>query len=406
MSHSAFTINSYLVDENGDYILTEAGDRIIIGSTSIVQDGPYRRLGGVVRRDIKYIRSFQVSKRETDWLLKVNQHQLVGRYPTQMAALQVLVGLFTRIGSGDDHYITQAMSAMLSKGDTSFIDSAVNDLVLSRDGIAYNAALSDYNPAEITPAVGTHYLALQYSDTDGNFTDSGPFTDLASFKDIDSDATIVDGVRNYNFGGGYSNQPEDTTARILIIDMDSSFNWTVTNVFGAPTILKDEVKTLLFVGMNPSVDVTLSNETIRNFTAFHTGSATDVQYTWTISGDTDNVTSDLSATGRFYTLTWNEVSGPDEVVTVEVAGSSVQSGTTVSSPATTITLDQDDLRILEFTVGAPIDPDGGAPEIGGDPAQAVYVDQSVGGSATFTHEWFMELSTLTGLTIENQGGGS
>ena len=181
----------------------------------------------------------------------------------------------------------------------------------------------------------------------------------------------------------------------------------------APEILKDEIKTLLSVGFNPSADATLSGETPRTFTAFHTGTAVDVVYTWTIGGDTTNVTSATSgATGQTYTLTWDEVTGSDEVVEVSVSATSANAGVTVNSSVTDITLDQPEPPAnLNFEIHiSPSNPaDGPAPQGDvsmGANAFAVVTDNSTpANTATFDHEWYMELQQISNLTITNNGQG-
>ena len=289
MSHeSPFTINAFLVDENGDYVLTESGDKIIIGSTTIVKDRPeYRRLGGVARRDIRYIRSFQVSKRTIptgeEWLLKVNRHQLVGRYPDQQAALQVLLGLFTRIASGSDHAILASLSDMLSRPG-SFIDPAENGLRVERDNADIVGTLSDYTEDAIEPHTGTLMVGLQYSDANGDFAESGAFANL-SLQAINSGTADGDNLV-YTFVSGWLNLPEGHSARIIIVDMDgSTLNWTDTNVIGSPVLEKEVPKVVSFTNEISGdsvtvVDVVLGDQAHVIITDSSTGVSPTFTHEW------------------------------------------------------------------------------------------------------------------------------
>jgi len=60
------------------------------------------------------------------------------------------------------------------------------------------------------------------------------------------------------------------------------------------------------------------------------------------------------------------------------------------------------VAFMNFTVAAPQDTSGGAPQVGGS-AVPVYVDTSEGVTPTFTHEWFQSVPTLTGITLTNEG---
>ena len=75
---STFTINSYLVDENGEYVVDENGDRIILSTQSIQVD--YSTAAGSNNRRSKPVLSFQVKKNEDDtWYVIVNRNHFVGR---------------------------------------------------------------------------------------------------------------------------------------------------------------------------------------------------------------------------------------------------------------------------------------------------------------------------------------
>lgn len=63
------------------------------------------------------------------------------------------------------------------------------------------------------------------------------------------------------------------------------------------------------------------------------------EYTWTVSGDIGNVTSDLVSHGQDYLLTWNNVpsNGPEQVV-VSITANNAQLSTTVSKDSDNVTL--------------------------------------------------------------------
>ena len=236
MSHSPFVLYDYLTDENGEYVLDESGDKIIISSTSIVDEsGPWRRIGGVVRRDIKYVRSFQVQKRYRDgsnvWLLKVNLHQLVGIYPTQQAALQVLMGLITRLGASDTHTLSSTISHMLSKGDTSYIDSDANVPSMVLEDPNYVVTVESVDPSVI-PGSSFLYYGVQYSDTSGAWLTP----ELAYLKQVTAG---VEGTQTELFLNAYGNQVEDTYARAVVVEITSAF---AINLISASSVrfLKNE----------------------------------------------------------------------------------------------------------------------------------------------------------------------
>ncbi len=405
--------NIFLTDEDGYYILDDNGDRLIVGigagfDLSEQMLSKWRRIGGVVRRDITYVRSFTIQRGSDDqWRLKVNQQSLVGFYPNQEAAIAVLVGLITRNSGGNSlEWVTAHINNMLSKGSTSFIEVADNALALVRDNNDYVATLAEYVPGSIAPAAGTRYVALQYSDGNGVFTDSGAFGDLAGFKDPDSDATIVDDVRTYTFTGGYTGQTEDTSARVIIIDMAGSFNWVVTNVAPSNSVLKDDIKTLLSVSFSPSGDQTLTGS--QTYTALATGTAQDAVYTWSVGGDTARVTSSLSPSGQIYELTWDDtLDQADDVVTLSVSATSASaSGTTVTSATYNITLDHSETPATAISFDAEISGSDSLPAVAVESNGFAYAVTSneVPTGVSFSYQWYQSVPTLTGVTLTNEGG--
>ena len=129
MSTFAFTFNEYLVDENGDYVLTDPLDpqsRIVIGTRSVTANGDYRPIGGGLRRKLnnRPVLSFEIKYYDVtgQWSLTVNRDTFIGIYPTQDAAVGVLYGLMTFHSGYDDSFATFLGESVNTRGST--IDSA------------------------------------------------------------------------------------------------------------------------------------------------------------------------------------------------------------------------------------------------------------------------------------------
>ena len=116
------TLRSYLVDGDGFYILSEPGnpqsriitDEYIYGITSTKWS---RIASSTPCKD--GIMSFNIHHKATDdiWHLKINQQKHIGLYPSQDAAIQVLMGLFIK-NSGSLESADIAASLQLSLGQS------------------------------------------------------------------------------------------------------------------------------------------------------------------------------------------------------------------------------------------------------------------------------------------------
>ena len=76
-------IYTYLVEDNGDYVYDNEGNRIVLSSYEYSTSGfNWQRIASSVRKP-QYIRSFRINKFDDGdtWVLIVNQKQLVGREP-------------------------------------------------------------------------------------------------------------------------------------------------------------------------------------------------------------------------------------------------------------------------------------------------------------------------------------
>jgi hypothetical protein len=149
-------IYKYQVDVNGDYVLN-GGNRVVEDSYEFAASGGFdwRRVASSTKKQ-PYVRSFQIKKFDNGdtWLLLINQKHLVGIYPSQDAALQVLLGCFTRV-SASDLSALETMSYQLSQG-YSFIDPAYNNLTLTRsedDLVVTLSLINTLDPAIATPIV-------------------------------------------------------------------------------------------------------------------------------------------------------------------------------------------------------------------------------------------------------------
>jgi len=117
-------LRSYLADSDGNYILGDPNDpnsRIITSEYIYgVTDTKWQRVSSAVHGC--GIKSFTIRHKESDdkWHLKINQTQHIGIYPSQDAAIQVLMGLFIQASgtmSGADAAATQQLSTSRSSID-------------------------------------------------------------------------------------------------------------------------------------------------------------------------------------------------------------------------------------------------------------------------------------------------
>ena len=214
-------IHTYLVDEDGNYIHDGSNNRIIVESFEyLVTSFDWRRIASSVKKPA-YIRSFQIRRFDSGatWLLIVNQKQLVGIYPSQDAALQVLTGLFTRIGARDDA-AEAAMTQQLSRG-ISTIDSADNNIALARSGRDLVITLSSIDLSGIAIPV----ITLTDYMTPG---EPVPGTIIAP-------VTETSGSEVFTAIEGYFSAPENSYIQAYLTDFG------VRDIIGSNVLLKDDV---------------------------------------------------------------------------------------------------------------------------------------------------------------------
>lgn len=117
------TLRSYLVDGDGGYILSEPNDpnsRIITEEYIYgVTDTKWQRVASSVHGRCG-VKSFTIIHKVSDdkWHLKINQSKHIGIYPSQDAAIQVLMGLFIQ-NSGSMNNADAAASMQLSTSRSS-----------------------------------------------------------------------------------------------------------------------------------------------------------------------------------------------------------------------------------------------------------------------------------------------
>lgn len=213
------TTTIFLTDGEGNYVLVD-GYRVILGYDydgdgdedvptgflNYSMSGPWRRLGGVVRPDIKYIRSFNVQKRNDgdSWILIVNQKQMVGVYPTQTAALQVLMGIFTRLSGGKTDVLDVVLGNMVTDG-RGVIDPAFNGMSYNISGNDLEVTLSSYDSTGLTTPV----LGYQTSDNGTNW--NAPIASTA--------VTALDGENQTELlTNAYLNVSENDYFRAVLVD--------------------------------------------------------------------------------------------------------------------------------------------------------------------------------------------
>ncbi len=118
------TLRSYLVDGDGEYILSDPANpssRIITDEYIYgVTDTAWQRVASATGRRCP-VQSFDIKRKDdTTWHLSINKKRHIGIYPSQDAAIQVLMGLFIK-NSGNLDQADEAASYQLST-ERSFID--------------------------------------------------------------------------------------------------------------------------------------------------------------------------------------------------------------------------------------------------------------------------------------------
>ena len=124
-------LHSYLVDADGEYIVDAEGARIIVSSYEYGTTGfDWQRIASSTKKP-PFVRSFAIRKFDNGdtWTLTVNQKMFIGIYPSQDAALQVLIGLYIRCNAskiGAEAAITKALST-----GQGYIDEALNNIIIN-----------------------------------------------------------------------------------------------------------------------------------------------------------------------------------------------------------------------------------------------------------------------------------
>lgn len=215
-------IYTYLVDGNGDYILDGSNNRIIVDSFEYqVTSFDWRRIASSVKKP-PYIRSFQIRKFDggATWLLIVNQKQLIGIYPSQDAALQVLTGLFTRV-SASEEFAQSTMSYQLSLG-SSTIDDAFNNITLEQSGDDLIITLSNINTTGLATAT-VEYDDYTTPGTPGALTLAGAVTEPEA------------GTQIFTVVNGYAGVPENSYIQAFFTDFG------VSTESSSNVLIKDDV---------------------------------------------------------------------------------------------------------------------------------------------------------------------
>ena len=410
MSTFVFNVNEYLIeDTDGDgtyeYVLSDPADptsRILIGSNSYSVDGKFRPVGSNQGRSIPKVFSFEVKKKDEGvWYLTVNRNYFCGIYPSQAACLGVLFGMMTYNSGRDEGFGVWLEESLNTRG--SVIDPDINVLSLTHTTVDITVELSQYDSAPI--GSDTPFFGWQKVLADGSYE---PIT--ASNLSIRAVPVAIEdgGQQSHTFTSAWNDVPEGNGARPVLLSVDNSLNISII-AFGSTTI-KPLPETLVSVSISPStVDDPLENGQALQFEATAVGTATDIQYLFRVTGDTAHVTSDLSTqtASRFYTLQWTDaLNTPLEAIQVEVEALSINVGEQVSAPPVNVQLQHTQTASIDFDVEVSGAATAGVDvEVGGT-AFVVIDDNSTGGTPSFTNEWFMEIATLNGITIENQGGGS
>jgi len=224
---STFTINTYLVDANGEYVLQDISDptsRIILSTQSVDVNYALARLGQASRT--RPVKSFDVKKDTSDnWYLINNKQTLVGRFQDQSYALGALYGCFI-YHDGDPDYFVTWIEDCLSKGGSS-LDSSFNNIINSIEGSNLVSTVSAIDSSQILPALaaGESYYFAQQVSTSEVFPSSGSFADLLNFAALGAD----DGTTTLPGIGVWDNLAEGSSIRSLVVVLDASLNWVATN---------------------------------------------------------------------------------------------------------------------------------------------------------------------------------
>ena len=241
------TAFNYLMENDGStFIVDGEGNRMIGGTTSYPIDRSYRPVGGRVRRDVKFVRSFDVIVNTQDrsmWSLTVNKKQHIGIYPTQAAALAVLVGLITRCDGGQEASINALFNKMLDEGSRLDSDTNVLSIVNADPELTMRIQNTDYLALEALASSASEYadgifLAYQTSTDDVNYTTPT----IAQIYSPDLSGVGLGGTtERTSAAADYAAVPFETYIRTAVVGLNGL---TVTVFASSDPIFKTETGTL------------------------------------------------------------------------------------------------------------------------------------------------------------------
>ena len=408
---SQFSINLYLIDENGDYILTDQGDKIIISTVSIDVDNESRRLGVDRWRRQATIQSFDVKKLDQDnWYLTVNKHHLVGQYPTQSMSISVLYGMYTSM-NGNENGFSVWLEDQINKG-SSTIDPDTNILTLVNNG---PEAPSD---SRLTVTLSNYALGNNVA----TFIQLEQSTDNASWNIVGTTVTVTgDAVVNFN-QIRYDSINENSYYRAVLIGVDNQLNQSTLGISNnlvkddsldtmglSVTISSSSTETLPVVpsgyafansevtGLAPGKSASLAYDWARELPTLtrisaetQTDTTTTLAMTVDLSSDSESIEA-LDVGDTAYALT--QVSGLEsgslsyewnrQIPTL--AGIFVETQTETTTLAMTVDLSSDSESIEKLNVG--------------DTAYAV-TEVSGLGSGSLSYDWSRRIPRLTSITSE------
>ena len=346
---SQFSINLYLIDENGDYVLTDQGDKIIISTVSIDVDNESRRLGVDRWRRQATIQSFDVKKLDPDnWYLTVNKHYLVGQYPTQSMSISVLYGMYTSMNGNEDGFAVW-LEDQINKG-SSTIDPDKNNLTLSDLGDGNDPRLAGI----VTNFDSTGYtridMMLEYS------TDNSVWSVTASPQQVTGDGTT-----NWT-ASDFATVPENAYYRVVLRGLKPDSSDEIVRI--SNTLVKND--SLDTMGLS----VTISSSSTETLPVVPSG------YAFANS----EVTGLAPGTSVSLGYDWAR-----EIPTLIGITAETEGPTTL---AMTVDLSSDSESIEDLNVG--------------DAAYAV-TEVSGLGSGSLSYDWAREIPTLTGITVETEG---
>lgn len=114
---------SFLEDDNGDLILDEEGNKIIIAADFIQPNNQNRRAMAGRKPRLGAVMSFDIRRNDQDltWHLTINKQEYVGRFPSRDDALAALFSMATACNARDEVFDI-VIDQQLARG-VSFIDS-------------------------------------------------------------------------------------------------------------------------------------------------------------------------------------------------------------------------------------------------------------------------------------------